>query len=261
MRISIRMGPWLNRAKEEGKPFQLEAFLRDAKEADYDGVDLYGGKALLGASGKVRQLVAKHGLEISACGTGVTYNPYPPNSRQYRSDMRHGRALGVHAMMVTGGFNYYGRRNQYPADYDLFGHNLGAAISYAARLGLEIAYYPHRGAIVETAAETRLLIQRLPGLKLCPDVAQLEASGDDAVRFIRTFKDRIINAYLADFDVRKNEFKELGKGRSRLVVADCVRALVKNGYDGWLTVALGRTSRPLLASARVSRCYLRECGV
>jgi len=261
MKASILINTWLNHARENKTTFSLERCLSEIKEAGFYAVGLYGGESLLGSPRDVLRLTAKHQLEISAYGTSVTYNPYPPNEKQYRTDMRYAKALGVRILAMTGGFNYYGRRNQYPADYALFAGNLGTALKHAKKLGLQIAFYPHTGSIVETAAETRLILKRLPELKLCPDIGQLEAAGDVAIEFIRLFKSRLIYAMLTDFDERKNVFTELGKGPSRTQVADCIQALKKAGYTGWLTVALGKTFRTPLESAKISRRYLQKCGI
>ena len=92
------------------------------------------------------------------------------------------------------------------------------------------------------------------------DTAHLEASGDDALAFIRRFGRKIIYTHIKDYDVKKNVFTELGRGNTRLDVGQCLKALKKTGYDGWLTVELDKTFRTPLESARISRRYLKKHG-
>ena len=258
MKTAIHLGTWSGYAANQKIPFDLEVALKEIRDAGYDAVEVGGGEAALGSPTEFLKKVQAAGLEIAAYDTGVSYNPWPPNTADYQADMRYARALGVKTMMVCGGFNYFARRNQYAADYDLFGKNLAAALRFARKLGLEIAYHPHRGCIVETGAETALLLKRIPSLKLCVDTAHLEACGDDAVKFIRRFGRKIIHTHIKDYDVKKNVFAELGKGRSKLKVDACLRELKKVGYAGWICVELDQTFRTPLESAQISRRYLRR---
>jgi inosose dehydratase len=247
-------------AKEKATPLNLGQCLREARSAGYEAVEVGGGEAILGAPAHFLKLTRDNGLQISAYASSVTYNSWPPNIKTYQADMRYAAEVGVKIMMICGGFSHYGRRNQYAADYEIFGGNLGKAMNFAHKLGLEIAYHPHRGCIVETGDETALLLKRLPKLKLCLDIAHLEASGDDAVKFINRFGKKIISTHIKDYDIKKNVFTELGRGNTRLDVGKCVAALEKVGYQGWLCVELDKTFRTPLESAKISRSYLKKHG-
>ena len=260
MKTSIHLLTWKGYASDQKTPFNLAQSLEEVRASGYEGIEVGGGEAILGKPGDFLKMTESFGLKIAACSTSVTYNPWLPNTKAYRADMRYAAELGVKIMMTCGGFNFRKRRNQYPADYDLFGQNLGAAIRFADKNGLQIAFHPHVGSIVETAAETALLLKRIPDLKFCVDTAHLEAAGDDAVKFIRRFGRKIIYTHIKDYDQRKNVFTELGRGNSRLDVGLCLDALRKTGYDGWLTVELDKTFRTPLKSARISRRYLKKHG-
>jgi inosose dehydratase len=256
MKTAAHLGTWIGYANDQKTPFDLDAALKEIRATGYDAVEVGGGEPLFGAPAEFLAKTRVAGLEIAAYDTGVSYNPWPPNTKEYQADMRYAAALGVKTVMVCGGFNYYNRRNQYAADYDLFGKNLAAALAFARKLGLEIAYHPHRGCIVETGDETALLLKRIPSLRLCVDTAHLEACGDDAVKFIRRFGRKIIHTHIKDYDVKKNVFTELGKGRSNLEVDACLRELRKVGYVGWICVELDQTFRTPLESAQISQRYL-----
>jgi inosose dehydratase len=260
MKTAIHLGTWVGYAQKQKMPFDLEASLKEIRDCGYDAVEVGGGEKILGTPAEFLKKTRAAGLEIAAYDSGVSYNPWPPNTADYQADMRYAKALGVKTVMVCGGFNYFARRTQYPADYDLFGKNLAAALRFARKLGLEIAFHPHRGCIVETGAETALLLKRIPSLKLCIDTAHLEACGDDSVKFIRRFGKKIIHTHIKDYDVKKNVFTELGKGRSNLKVDACLRELKKVRYPGWICIELDETFRTPLESAQISRRYLQKHG-
>ncbi len=176
--------------------------------------------------------------------------------------------MEVPIIMCCGGFIPNQRRNTYDFDYDMFADNLGRAIRFAEKLGLTLAFHPHRGCVVETIEETQQMIKRLPELKLTADIAHLEASGANAMEFCRQFGDRIVYTHIKDYHWKKDSFVELGKGDGNLDVADCVRILDEAGYEGWLTVELDKrhdrfTNPPTpLESSRLSRRYLkRHCKI
>ena len=268
MKTAMNGCTWGGYAAFTGRACGAEQFFREAAEAGFEGIELGGGESFLGSPAACRKRAEACGLEIAAYSAGVTYNPHPPNTRQYRQDIRYAQALGVRTLMVCGGFMPYWRRNTYPHDYDMFAGNLARAMEYAAKRGLTIAYHPHCGCIVETIAETREMVKRLAGLKLCVDIAHLAAAGEDAVKFIRTFRRQIVYTHVKDYSGRRNSFIELGKGDT-FDVAACVGELRRVGYDGWLCVELDRpreeferTGRTPLGSAKMCRRYLRtKCGV
>ena len=267
MKTAINSTTWEAYATFRGAPFALETFFREAAEAGYEGVEVGGGEAVLGTPSACRQLARQYGLELAAYASNITYNPWAPNTQRYRADIRYAAQLGVPLLMVCGGFLPSPRRNTYDCDYDMFAGNLGSMLKCAARHDITVAYHPHRGCIVETTAEAAKLAARLPDIRFCPDFAHLEASGDDALRFLTRFGSRCVYTHAKDYHWGKNIFTELGKGRSKLSVQACVASLRARGYDGWLCVELdkkfsGAAPRTPLASARISRAYLRkQCGV
>ena len=268
MKTAMNGCTWGGYADYAGEPNDADRFFADVAEAGFEGIEVGGGKAFLGTPAACRKRAERHGLEIAAAGAAVTYQPYPPNIRQYRAAMRYAAELGVSTLMVCGGFMPWKRRNTYARDYDTFAESLGEAMAFAESLGLIVAYHPHRGCIVETIAETRQMTRRLPDLRLCVDVAHLEASGEDALKFIRTFRRQIVYTHIKDYSHKRDSFIELGKGDGKLDVAACVAELARVGYDGWLCVELDRpvreferTGRTPLDSAKICRRYLRhKCG-
>jgi len=267
MKAAINSCTWGGYANFKNTPLTAETFFSEAALAGYDGVEVGGGEQFLGTPEQCRALAKRHGLEITAYGTSVTYNPWKPNTDAYRADIQYAAKLGVKTLMVCGGFIPSGRRNTYDFDYDMFAGNLRAMMKVASRNGLSVAFHPHRGCVVETVAEAAKLVKRLPELKFCVDTAHLESSGSDALQFIKTFARRCVYTHIKDYRWDTGEFTELGVGKSKLNVSACVNELKKQKYEGWLCVELdknfvGPNPRTPLESAKISRSYLRKhCGV
>ncbi len=262
IKLAINPCTWSGYAKHTGAAFDWQQFVRDAAAAGYAGVE-FGGAPL--PPREARAFVEEHGLQIAAYGLNVFYDPRWKGAKKYRTGIEYAAELGVTTLMTCGGFMGNQRRTTYSCDYDRFAENLGGAVAYAKQLGLTIAFHNHRGCIVETIEEMQEMTRRLPDLRVCVDIAHLEACGVDAPRFVRTLKDRIVYAHIKDYSWKRDSFIELGKGDGALDVAATIRTMIRSGYRGWLTVELdkkfeGAAPRTPLQSARMCRTYLRRAG-
>jgi inosose dehydratase len=267
MKAAINSCTWGAYAQFTKTTLTAEHFFAEAAEAGYAGVEVGGGEGFLGKPEQCLKLAEKHGLQIAAYGTSVTYNPWPPNTQAYKADIDYAAQLGVKTLMVCGGFMPVQRRRTFEFDYDMFAGNFGALMKAAAKRGIAAAFHPHRGCIVETQDEAQKMVKRLKDIVFCVDTAHLEGAGSDALKFIRTFGKRCVYSHLKDFRWDTQEFTELGKGKSKLNVAACVKELGKQGSCEWLCVELdkrfsGEKPRTPLQSAKISRAYLKnKCGV
>lgn len=266
MRTAVNGTVWGALGKALGTKYGWKDIVRQAAEAGFEGIETGGTEERMGPADETLAFFEANNMQIAAWFASVTYNPYPPNTKSYKDSMRYAKKLGVKIVSVCGGFIPNQRRNTYPFDYDMFAGNLGKAMEYADKLGLEIAYHPHRGCVVETIAETREMIKRLPDLKLCIDTAHLEACNEDVMKFIKTFQKRIIGTHIKDYSWKKDSFVEPGKGDGRLDVAKAVKALEKGGYKGWYTIELDKawdkfpTKPEPLKVAKQCRRFLKSCG-
>lgn len=267
LKTAINGTVWNSYAKFTGTKIDKKQMIRQAAKAGYAGIETGGTEESLGKPSEFKAFVEDLGLEIAAWGANVTYNPYPPNTKAYKASLRYAARLGVTTIMTCGGFLPNQRRNTYPFDYDMFAGNLGRAMEYAGKLGLTIAYHPHRGAIVETTREANEMVKRLPELKFCVDIAHLEAAGDDALDFIKKFRKRIVYTHIKDYSWRYDSFIELSLGDGKLDVAQCMRELAKGGYTGWWGVELdkrnekvtkGQKLRTPMESAKMCRKYMQK---
>jgi inosose dehydratase len=266
MKTAITMATWHGLGKLLDKKYTWQEIVKEIAQAGYDGVELGGTEERMGPARDVVKFVNDQGLQISTWFVSVTYNPWPPNTAEYRKTIEYAAQIGVSHLSCCGGFMPNQRRNTYSFDYDLFATNFGNAMKYAKKFGMEIAFHPHRGCVVETIAETQKMVDRLPDFRICVDTAHLEASGEDAMAFIRKFRKRIIATHIKDYSWKRDSFMEPGKGDGKLDVAACVKELKKGGYDGWMTIELdkkwdGIKKLPTpLENAKMCRRFLKTCG-
>ena len=240
MKIASNACNWGGYAKAHDTAVDKKQFIKDVAAAGCTGIEVGGLEDVFPNPQDAAAFIKDQGLEIAAHAGNVTYNPWQPNVETYQKSLQYAADLGVKTIMTCGGFPITPRRNTYDFDYDMFATSIGPMVEFAKGLGLEIAYHPHRGAICETKDETQKIMERVPGLKICVDIAHLEASGDDAVAFIKHFANDITYTHIKDYSWDKNSFMELGQGDGKLDVAACLNALNEIGYDGWLTLELDR---------------------
>jgi inosose dehydratase len=147
-------------------------------------------------------------------------------------------------------------------------HELAAA---ARDAGHRAVYHPHVGTFIETRAEVdRLLAATDPELLwLCLDTGHCTLGGDDAVRAIRRYADRLGHVHLKDVSesamaqlrspsggtfldaLRNRVFTELGDGV--LDVAAVARALIDIDYQGWIMSEQDTSWLPPSESAAIAR--------
>jgi inosose dehydratase len=262
MKIAHQAMTWYGWWKKKGVNASTDVLLAEVAQAGYAGVELGGDGRKHGPSGHLRELLAENHLEIAAWAVTITATIDPPNTDEYRRAMDFAAELGVRTVMACGGFlGEGGRRTTFDDDYKVFARNLRNAARYAEHNGQTVAFHPHRGCIVETAAETERLLAHDPGVALCPDTGHLLAVREDPIAFIRRFADKIALVHLKDFDGHKRDFAELGRGTVKQDFKGTLAALESIGYNGWLVAERDEPPMPALESATISREFLRTLGV
>lgn len=148
----------------------------------------------------------------------------------------------------------------------------------AADFGLDLVFHPHVATYVETPRETEQLFDAASATKmgLCLDAGHCYYGGGDPVSAAEKYKHLLryvhikdINpAVLAECNRKGLDFSQaVEAGVFSQIGAGCIdfpaffRALVKNGYSGWLVVEqdvkFGATSVPPAESMAASLRYLR----
>lgn len=255
MRIAHHIMTWHGWAAREKKPFDLASGLAEVRAAGYAAVELGGDPQSLGPAADVRRLLDANGLTCVAWSLGVTANPWPPATEDFRRQVAFAGELGVGLGVVCGGFLPGNRRTVGDADYRLFAENYAAHEDIARAAGVALAFHPHRGCIVETAAEVDRLLRFHPGLGLCVDTGHLLACLDDPLVLLDAHPGRVKALHLKDYDPASGNFTELGRGRVDL--AAVLAWAKRRGWDGPVIVERDSPPIPAVESARISREHLR----
>lgn len=179
-------------------------------------------------------------------------------------------ALGNPLLFLSMGMEYDAPRVQHPAvgfgmepaflssvrDY------LGEAAQAIVKEGGVAALHPHVGSWIETADETRFVLDTVDAnlLQFGPDAGHLAWTGVDPAEIIAEYNDRVAGIHIKDFKssiardsrekgldyrstVRSGLWTEPGSGDLDL---DAVFAALPNEFDGWVVVEVdkGTTAAP-----------------
>jgi len=154
-------------------------------------------------------------------------------------------------------------------DLDTFCRQVNHQAEACETYGIRVAVHNHMGQCVETHDQVLEYLRRCPKTGLILDTAHLAAVGGDPVAIAAEFTDRIAFVHFKDWiaereaDVwhKRGRFCELGAGNIGLDNAAVVEALRKGGYCGAVGVEQDTHLRDPLEDLKVSREYLRACGV
>ncbi len=145
--------------------------------------------------------------------------------------------------------------------------------------GLRTVFHHHCGTFVETAAETARLLDSTPPdlIGLCLDTGHFAYAGDDPIKVLRRYRDRVWHVHFKDCDgptverakaerwdyvtaIRNGIFCAIGEGT--VDHEGFYKELIAGGYEGWIVVENeappGRM--PPLLIAQNDRAYLRSLG-
>lgn len=162
--------------------------------------------------------------------------------------------------------------------WEILRGGIAEAREIAARRGLEVAFHPHYGTVVEREADVRRLLESTD-VPLCLDTGHLLVASADPLAIARDAGARIVHVHLKDVDaalaarvrarevgyrdaVRAGLYRPLGEGD--LDLGGLLEILRGQGYDGWhvleqdLVLDVGDNPGLPLANVRASVGFLRE---
>lgn len=239
---------WLQKQKQ---PFALAQVLPEVRAAGYRDIEMGGDERSLGPAKDLQRLLADQGVRIAAWSGGITYNPWPPATEDFRRSIDYAAALGVRTIVICGGFMPFPRRTTHARDYRLFGENYAAHAELARAHQQQLLFHPHRGCIVETLAEIDQLVRFVPDLQLCIDTGHLLAVGEDPLVVLDAHAARVGSLHLKDFAPEQEQFTELGEGI--LDLRGIVGWIRRRRFQGPCIVERDDPPQPALASAQRSR--------
>jgi inosose dehydratase len=232
-----------------GHQLAAERVLADASRLGFEAIEL-GPPGFLPTR---PEALARHGLRvIAAFVTGVLHDRSRLDAELASIDAqaRTLAALGGTILVLAAASGHEG----YDAPVDLSDDQwralfdaLPQVCEVASRHGLAVAFHPHVGTAVETAAAIDRLI-RGSDVALCLDTGHVFVGGADPVRVAREWPQRVAHVHLKDANatlaaevrarrvpyveaVKRGLFRRLGDGDAH--IADVLGALRDAGYDGW----------------------------
>jgi inosose dehydratase len=162
-------------------------------------------------------------------------------------------------------------RQPVPDDYRRMGWALSELGRRTADLGITLALHPHMGALSQSPAEVRRVMDASDSrlVRMGLDVAHYAQAGGDPVEAVRGYAGRLLFLHIKDVESplpggapESYRFVELGRGRVDLPgVFDALKAV---GFDGWAIVELDEVpdkARSPKESAEISKQYLRGLGL
>src|SRR6266542_4301227 len=269
---------------------QVEAFLDEATDAGYTGVELLEETLDEHARqpGRLRYLLQERHVELAA--TPFTGSFFERDTRREELERLRRRADTI-AQLDGHGVVYF-RTVRHPARRDMvageppllpltkdrftaLADSVNQLCDFCRDAGLTGAFSNRVGTYVETPEEFMEVVERTDPdvVKLAPDIGHWAYAGGDPVRLVPEYRSRLAYLHLKDFDSKRYEtvleqrlsfrhflrddgFKPLGEGD--MDVEAVLMPLERAEYPGWVGVELEVAHRPPKELAQVSREYLRS---
>ncbi len=161
-----------------------------------------------------------------------------------------------------------GRRGN---DFDTFCRQVNAQIEICKAWGVETALHNHLGTVVENQGELLAFLKACPEAKLILDTAHLAAADGDPLAIAKEYPDRVIALHLKDWITtnpeigldqwfKRGRFCELDAGNIGLDNVAVLKALVDNGFNGWVFVEQDTHLQDPLIDLKHSRDLLKKAG-
>lgn len=138
------------------------------------------------------------------------------------------------------------------AEWARLAHGMERLAAVAREHGLELAYHPHVGTVVQDESQVVELVERTSkAVRLTADTGHIRLAGDDPARFFARFQERIALVHLKD--VRAPVVEQIMRtptsfydavvagvftvpGDGDIDFSGVLDVLRGSGYDGWLVV-------------------------
>lgn len=136
----------------------------------------------------------------------------------------------------------------------------------AIHRGFTVAIHPHRYKSIGSMSVAKELLEKHPQLKLIVDTAHFYLAGDDVLKTLKQFNERVIAVHLKDWTSQFGRsplrfargFTELGEGELGKLLDDVVKHLQTINYQGWAIVEQDTHNGDPFDSAKISRVWLNK---
>jgi sugar phosphate isomerase/epimerase len=268
-RVVVGAHPWVYAAKQPGYDFTplLPQIFGDFKYAGYDGIELMQYVLLHDdAVARIGDLSRQHELPV----IGSSFNGAMWDRHQHplvleraekvvtRLSQLGGRTLGTSVGPLPGAA---AKRRKTADQLDAQAECLRQLIALCTRHGVVLNLHNHTYEVQNDLADLRGTLERIPDVKLGPDLNWLIRGGVDPVAFIHQYGSHIVFLHLRDQRRDGRWVEALGEGDTDFHAI--AQALHQLPFTGDAIVELAHEAdfvptRPYRESFRISREFVRQ---
>lgn len=266
MNQSIMVGahPWVYAATQPGFDIYpiLDDIFADMHWAGMDGIELMHTALQPDAAvARIAGLAARHSLRVIGSSFGGNMwdrEAHPAILADAQVVVSRLGELGAETLGVSVG---RAPARKTPEQLDAQAELLGRLVQLCENNGITLNLHNHTYEVEDGMHDLRGTLERLPQVKLGPDLNWLLRAGVDPVRFIRTYGDRIVFLHLRDQAADGRWVEAMGEGAMDYsAIAAALRAA---GFAGPAVIELAherdfQPTRPLRESLKLSREYVRQ---
>jgi sugar phosphate isomerase/epimerase len=238
----------------------LDEVFRDFKYAGLQGVEMMEVHLRhADVVPRVKELIQKHGVPV----TGTSYNG-DMWDRAKHQEIREDVELVVERLHQLGGTTFGitvgdARRRKTEAELDAQADLLKAVLQVCAKNKVQANLHNHTFEVKDNLHDFRGTVQRVPELKLGPDINWLIRGGVDPVWFIHSYGKQMVYLHLRDQDASGQWTRAVGEGVTDFPAI--AQALRKVNFQGRAAIELAFETPPVTPVRedwRKSREYVRQ---
>lgn len=262
--VIVGAHPWVYAATQPGHDITpvLDAIFADMSYAGMEGIELmHTALRPNDAPQRIAALAAKHRLPV--IGTSFGGNMWDRKQHQAiledaevvipRLAKLGGKTLGTSVGAARG--------IKTPEQLDSQAELLRKIIAICDAHGVVLNLHNHTYEVENGLHDLKGTLQRVPGVKLGPDLNWLVRGGVDPVGFIQAYRDRLVFLHLRDQKADGTWSEAMGEGD--MDYAAIGKALKEVGFAGHAVIELAhpagfKPTRPLRESLKISREFVRK---
>lgn len=238
----------------------LDTAFADLKKAGYDGIELMDVNLRRDdAVFLLKNLINKYSLPVS--GTSYSANMW---DRERHDAILQDVVLITSRLQQVGGKTFGisvgdAGRKKTEAELDIQADTLREIIRICSGRGIVPNLHNHTYELRDELHDFKGTIERVPELKLGPDLNWLIRGGVDPVRFIKTYGQRMVYLHLRDQHVNGKWSEALGEGATDFKAI--AAALEEIQYNGMAAVELaydGPAKNSTAVNWQKSRVFVRQ---
>jgi len=263
-KIIVGGHPWVYAATQPQYDIYpiLDRIFADMSYAGLDGIELmHTALRPDSAVEDIRELSKKYSLPV--IGTSFGGNMW--DRGQHETILEDAQVV-VNNLARVGGWTFGVSVGSTPqpktdAQLDAQAELLRGIIALCQSKGIILNLHNHTYEVEDNLHDLKGTLERVPGVKLGPDLNWLVRGGVDPVRFIETYGDRIVFLHLRDQKADGKWSEAMGEGDMDYVAIGKALKAAKFSGDAVIELAHERNfkpSRPLRESLKMSRAYVKR---